>query len=156
LLGAAVSFQLARLLGRDFVLRIAGKRLRRVELLVRRRGFWSLAGVRFMPVPFPVVNFGAALAGIPFTTFLLTSLIGLLPAMLIYTSFAAGLFDVARGGDRDQLRAIVPLFLLAMSIAVVPTVIQQVRRRRRYRRLLLARQGRTLSGGGRRTGDPQG
>ena len=144
MLGAAISYQLARLLGREFVQRVAGKRLKRVETLLRRRGFWSLVGVRFMPVPFPVVNFGAALAGVRFPTFLLTSLLGLLPAMLIYTSFAAGLFDVARGGDRDQLRSIGLLFLLIVGISVTPTVIQQVGRKRRYQRLLLQRQARAL------------
>jgi uncharacterized membrane protein YdjX (TVP38/TMEM64 family) len=147
MLGAAVSYQLARLLGREFVLRIAGKRLKRVETLLRRRGFWSLVGVRFMPVPFPVVNFGAALAGVRFGPFLLTSLLGLLPAMLIYTSFAAGLFDVARGGDRDQLRQIGLLFALIVTISVTPTVIQQIGRKRRYQRLLLERQARALRGG---------
>jgi uncharacterized membrane protein YdjX (TVP38/TMEM64 family) len=148
MLGAAVSYQLARLLGREFVQRIAGKRLRRMETTLRRRGFWSLVGVRFMPVPFPVVNFGAALAGLRFGTFMLTSLLGLLPAMLIYTSFAAGLFDVALGGDRDQLRRIGLLFLLIVSISVTPTLIQQVRRKRRYQRLLLQRQARALRSGG--------
>jgi uncharacterized membrane protein YdjX (TVP38/TMEM64 family) len=143
-LGAAVSYQLARLLGRDFVLRVAGKRLKRVEHLLRRRGFWSLVGVRFLPVPFPVVNFGAALAGVPFTTFLLTAVLGLLPALSLYTTFASTLFDVASGGDRSQLRTIVPLMLLVIALSLVPTVVQQVRRRRRYRQLLLARQARTL------------
>ena len=147
MLGAAISYQLARLLGREFVQRVAGKRLKRVETLLRRRGFWSLVGVRFMPVPFPVINFGAALAGVRFGTFLLTSLLGLLPAMLIYTSFAAGIFDVARGGDREQLRRLGLLFLLIVTISVLPTAIQQMRRRRRYQRLLLQRQARALRAG---------
>ena len=139
-LGAAISFQFARVMGRDFVRKVAGKRLKRVETLLRRHGFWTLVGVRFMPVPFPVVNFGAALAGVRFGTFVLSAIIGLAPALLIYTSFASALFDVARGGDRSQLRGVFGLFAVMVAIAVVPIVLQQVRRKKRYHRLLAERQ----------------
>jgi uncharacterized membrane protein YdjX (TVP38/TMEM64 family) len=139
-LGAAISYQFARLMGRDFVRRVAGKRLKRVETMLRRHGFWALAGIRFMPVPFPVVNFGAALAGVPFGTFVVTSAIGLTPALLVYTSFASGVFDVARGGDPEQLPWIAGALVLVILLAVVPMTVQQVRRKRRYHRLLAERQ----------------
>jgi uncharacterized membrane protein YdjX (TVP38/TMEM64 family) len=139
-LGAAVSFQFAKLMGRDFVRRIAGKRLKRVETLLRRHGFWTLVGVRFMPVPFPVVNFGAALAGVRFGTFVLSAIVGLTPALLIYTSFASGMFDVARGGDRSQLPWLLGVFALVVALSVVPVTLQQRARRRRYHRLLAERQ----------------
>jgi uncharacterized membrane protein YdjX (TVP38/TMEM64 family) len=141
-LGAAASFGLARLLGRDFVRRIAGKRLKRIEKLLRRRGFWSLVGVRFLPVPFPVVNFGAALAGVPFGIFLLTSVLGLTPALLVYTNFAATLFEVARGGERTGLLKAAVSFGAVMLLSLTPAVVQRVRRRQRYRRLVVERHAR--------------
>jgi uncharacterized membrane protein YdjX (TVP38/TMEM64 family) len=140
ILGAGISFLFARLMGRDFVRKVAGKRLRRVETMLRRHGFWTLVGVRFMPVPFPVVNFGAALAGVRFPTFILSSAIGLTPALLIYTSVASGMFDIARGGDRSQLRGLVPVMLGLIALSVVPMIVQQRRRKRRYHRLLAERQ----------------
>ena len=145
LLGAAASFLLARLLGRDFVARLAGKRLRRVETLIARRGFWALVGVRFVPLPFPVVNFGAALAGVPLGRFLLSSAVGLVPAVTVYTYLAAALFELARGGDRDQLPRVALAFALVMAIGVGPAVGQQLVRRRRYHRLRAQRRDRSAA-----------
>jgi uncharacterized membrane protein YdjX (TVP38/TMEM64 family) len=142
--GAVVSYWLARLMGRDFIRRIAGKRLKRIERLMRRRGFWSLVGVRFLPVPFPVVNFGAALAGVPFPTFLLATTLGLTPSLLVYTNFASTLFEVARGGDRSDLWKPAAALATVMVISVTPAVVQQVRRRQRYRQLVVERHARRL------------
>jgi len=142
--GAAVSYWLARTMGRDFVRRVAGKRLKRIEKLLRRRGFWGLVGVRFLPVPFPVINFGAALAGISFPTFMLTSALGLTPSMFVYTNFASTLFEVARGGDKSDLWKPAAALATVMLISVTPAVIQQVRRRRRYRQLVVERHARQL------------
>jgi uncharacterized membrane protein YdjX (TVP38/TMEM64 family) len=148
LLGAAASYWLGRLMGREFVRRIAGRRLKRIEALMRRRGFWGLVGVRFLPVPFPVVNYGAALAGVPFATFMVTATIGLLPSMLVYTNFAATLFEVARGGDRAGLGKASAALATVMVVSMTPTVVQQVRRRKRYRRLIVERHARRLRANG--------
>lgn len=134
-IGAAGSFFLARGLGRDFVVHLMGKRLQRVERLVARRGFWTWVRIRFLPIPFPVVNYGAALAGVPATLFLVATGIGLIPANIMFTYFAAALVD-AVGGDRGQ----VLLQLLAaiaglLTLSFLPNLLGGVRRRRRYREL---------------------
>jgi uncharacterized membrane protein YdjX (TVP38/TMEM64 family) len=140
--GAATSYGVARVMGRDFIRRVAGRRLKRVETLLRRHGFWTLVGVRFLPVPFPVVNFGAALAGVPFPTFMLTAAIGLTPSLLVYTNFAATLFEVARGGSRAGLWKPAAALATVMAISVTPAIVQRLRRRKRYRELLVARHAR--------------
>jgi uncharacterized membrane protein YdjX (TVP38/TMEM64 family) len=89
LLGASLAYGLAKLLGRDFVVRITGERLRRAESVFGRHGFWPLVQTRFMPLPFSLVNFGAALAGVRPAFFLVTSAIGLIPSTLIHTYFMA-------------------------------------------------------------------
>ena len=103
-----------------------------------------LVGVRFLPVPFPVVNFGAALAGIPFPRFMLTAALGLTPSMFVYTNFASTLFEVARGGDRSGLIKPAAALATVMLVSVTPAVVQQVRRRQRYRRLVVERHARRL------------
>lgn len=94
--GAALSYLVARLLGRDFVARVTGERFRRAEHLFERHGFWPLVQTRFLPIPFPVVNFGAALAGVRPRLFLTSTLVGLIPSTMIHTYFIAKLF--ATGG----------------------------------------------------------
>jgi uncharacterized membrane protein YdjX (TVP38/TMEM64 family) len=143
LAGAAASYGLARVMGRDFVRRLAGKRLKRIETLLRRRGFWSLVGVRFLPVPFPVVNFGAALAGVPFTTFMLTAALGLTPSMFVYTNFASTFFEVAaHGASRTDLWKPAAALGTVMLVSVTPAIVQRLRRRKRYHQLVIARHAR--------------
>jgi uncharacterized membrane protein YdjX (TVP38/TMEM64 family) len=135
LLGAVASFVVARTMGREFVSRVAGKRLKRVELLLARRGFWSMVGARLMPLPFSVVNFGAALAGVRPLMFVSSSLIGLLPPTLIYTYFAALLFEVAQGAPARDLWRLGLAMGLMFSVSLVPVMLQGLRRRRRFREL---------------------
>ena len=142
LTGAAVSYWLARLMGRDFVRRVAGKRLKRIETMMRRRGFWGLVGVRFLPVPSG--GNSAPPGGPPLPTFMLTAALGLTPSMFVYTNFASTLFEVARGGDRSNLWKPAAALATVMVVSVSPTVVQQVRRRKRYQRLVVERHARRL------------
>jgi uncharacterized membrane protein YdjX (TVP38/TMEM64 family) len=144
LANSAIGFQVARLMGRDFVRRIAGNRLRRVEALLRRRGFWSLVSIRFVPVPAAVVNFGAALAGVPFLTFVLSTAVGITPALLVYTAVFWKAFRVfSTGGDVAnqalQMGAVMGVFV---ALSLVPALVQRSQRRKRYRRLVVERHAR--------------
>lgn len=134
-LGAAISFFLGRTLGRDLVIHLAGDRLRRVESMLNRRSFWPLVRVRFLPVPFPLVNYGAALAGVRATLFLGASALGLTPAVLIYSWFASAL-ALATNTERGRVLFHLGLALAAMFLlSFLPAVIRGWGRRRRYRRL---------------------
>ncbi|MGH9362980.1 MAG: TVP38/TMEM64 family protein [Thermoanaerobaculia bacterium] len=134
-LAAAVTYLLGLVLGRDFVAHLLGRRLKRVERAIARRGFWSLVGARFMPLPFVLVNYGAALAGVPFGLFLATTALGLAPITLFFTYFAASL-SAAAGPERSGVMVeliLAALLLLALSMA--PHVWTTFRRRKRYREL---------------------
>lgn len=133
--GAAGSYFLARALGRDFVVHLVGGRLKRVERLIARRGFWPLVRIRFLPIPFPVVNYGAALAGVPAALFLLTTAIGLVPANLVFTYFAAALVD-AVGGDRAGILLQMGLAVAGLlALSFLPNLLVGRQRKRRYREL---------------------
>jgi uncharacterized membrane protein YdjX (TVP38/TMEM64 family) len=82
-----------------------------------------------------VVNYGAALAGVSAGLFLLTTAIGLLPANLVFTYFAAALVD-AVGGERAGIllqMAFAVAALLALSF--LPNLLVGRQRRRRSREL---------------------
>lgn len=131
--GAAASYLLAQALGRDLVVHLAGESLlKRVEGLLERHGFWNLVRVRFIPIPFALVNFGAALAGYPLTGFLTASALGLAPSLMIYTYFGHALFTVATADRQTVVRNLfVALFLVLLLTFLVP--LRQAWKRRRYR-----------------------
>lgn len=84
-LGASVAFWLGRLLGRDAVARLAGRRLDQFDAFVRRQGAASILAVRLIPVvPFTVVNYGSGLTGLRFGSYLIGTGIGILPGTVAF------------------------------------------------------------------------
>jgi uncharacterized membrane protein YdjX (TVP38/TMEM64 family) len=142
-LGAASTYWLGRVLGRDFVLHLFGRKLRRVERMVARRGgFLSLAGIRFLPLPFALVNYCAAFVGIRPGLFLSATFAGLAVTVPFFTYFAHALSRAATGersGVYVQLGVAMTLFFL---VTFLPRLWQARKRREKYRALLARRQGR--------------
>ena len=142
-LGAAASYYLGRVLGREFVFHLFGRKLKRVERMVARRGgFWSLAGIRFLPLPFALVNYCAAFVGIRPGLFLSSTAVGLALTVPVFTYFAHTLTRAATG-DRSgvYLQLGMALGLLAMLI-LLPRLWQARKRKERYRAALARRQAR--------------
>ena len=131
-LGAIISFLVARRLGRDFVVHVAGRRLQRAEQIFHKHGFWPLVQTRFLPIPFPVVNFGAALAGIGFPMFMAASALGLVPSTLIHTFFIATLFE-AQGEDRVAYLVAYAGCFVAFNVLISVPWLKELRGRRRRR-----------------------
>lgn len=141
LLGAVMAYQAARWLGRDFVLHATGDRMRRTERLFQRHGFWPLVQVHFLPVPFPVVNFGAALAGVPLSLFMTATVVGIIPSTIIHTYFISKLVTTAGYERTVMLAAYGGAFVLFNLLIGTPWIRRQLQRRRRYREILTLRAG---------------
>ena len=99
-LAAAVTYALGRLLGKDFFEHLLGSRLTSIETLVERHGFWTLVRLRFVPIPYFIVNYAAALAGVQPAVFLGATALGLVPSIALFTWFAASLADLAAHPER--------------------------------------------------------
>ena len=128
--GAVLSYVLARWLARDFVAHVLGPRTKVVERLVGNRNFWALLRLRFIPVPFPVINYGIALAGVDFGPFLLTTAFGCVPAVAVLSYFSASIVNAA-DAERSEALLRVSLALLAMFIlSMAPTLVKGWKARR--------------------------
>ena len=104
LLGAVISFGLAHALGKDLIEHVAGeRRMQRVEAMLEQHGFWTLVGIRFMPIPFAFVNYATALAGFRFGRFLSSTVIGLVPSILMWTYLYHALVSAATADERGAL-----------------------------------------------------
>lgn len=142
LAGAWISFSLGRVLGRDFISHLAGDKLRRVERMLKRRGFWPLVSLRLLPVPFAATNYAAAFAGLPTGLFLVTSAIGLVPSTLLHTFFASWM---ARAEDSQRVTVGIlwgATWLLVAALFAIPGWLEARGRRQRYQQLLEHRQAR--------------
>ncbi len=89
LLGAAAGYAIGRVLWRDVVRRVGGRRLNSLSRILGRRGVMSVALVRIVPVaPFTVVNIVAGASHVRLRDCLLGTLLGMAPGTLALTVFA--------------------------------------------------------------------
>ena len=142
ILGGTVTYYLGRILGRDFVAHFAGKRLKKIEQQISRRGFWGLVGIRFLPIPFAVVNYTAALVGVAPALFLSTLTLGLILPNVLY-AYATNVVYHAAGGDKSHvyLQLTIAIALLA-GLMFLPQVIVGRKRKKRLAEIRAARRER--------------
>jgi phospholipase D1/2 len=89
LAAAVLTFFIGHGLGREFVERIAGDRLRALNRLLGRRGLPTIVALRVLPLaPFTVVNLAAGALNVRLRDFLLGTLLGMLPGILAITVFS--------------------------------------------------------------------
>jgi uncharacterized membrane protein YdjX (TVP38/TMEM64 family) len=147
LAASCAGFWLARRLGRDFVERVGGDRVKKAERIFHRRGVAPLVAVRFLPIPFQLVNAAAAVVGVRFSKFLFTSAVGLLPPVAVLTWFAASLLDAATGDERGvvlrQLAIVAGVCIVAVFVPFGIWRRRRIWRLKRLRRERAARASRT-------------
>lgn len=124
--GASLTFFVARRLGHDMVAHWLGEtRLRRVENLVARHAFSTIFRLRFVPLPFVLLNTGAALAGVRFSTFFFASLLGLAPSLLIFSYFCHTLVGAAAADRPGMLRNLILALLAFLALSFLPRLLSR-------------------------------
>lgn len=88
MLGATVSFWLARLFGHALVARWIGhSRLERIDQIGAEHGFWVVLLARLTPiVSFDLISYLAGLSSIGFGRFMLATAVGMLPGTFAWTA----------------------------------------------------------------------
>ncbi|MBI4519311.1 MAG: VTT domain-containing protein [Gemmatimonadetes bacterium] len=129
-LGANLAFLLARSLGREGIQRLAGSRLSGLDRAAEQHGFRALLALRLIPlVPFNALNFGSGLTAIPWRSYALATLVGILPGTIVYTFFADALLQGSQEASREALLRI----LVAGGLLVLLSLIPVIARRRSAR-----------------------
>jgi len=118
--GAAVCFYIARILGRDVVIKLTSKAgLEQIDSFFERHGKHTILICRLLPfVSFDIVSYAAGLTSMSFGSFMIATGIGQLPATIIY-SYVGGMLT---GGARLVVTALLILFALSALIFLVRQV----------------------------------
>lgn len=132
-LGAVAIFVAARSAFGDVLRARAGPAVGRIAEGVRKHAFSYLLTLRLLPVfPFWLVNLAAGFVEIPLRTYLLSTVLGIIPGTFIYAGLGAGLGSVFEGGRELNLglifepQILVPLLALA-ALSLAPVVWSRVR-----------------------------
>lgn len=137
-LGAVLVFLAARAgFGADVAARIAqgGGAAARLQAGLQRNVWSALLVMRLVPaVPFFLANLLPAFAGVRLWPFAATTLLGIIPGALVYTSVGAGLGGVLARGETPDLsiifapQVLLPLLGLAL-LSALPMLIGVFRRK---------------------------
>lgn len=127
-IGATCVFLAARTALGDVLRARAGPALRRFEEGFGENAFSYLMVMRLIPVfPFFLVNLAPAFLGVPVSTFVITTALGIIPGTFVFASLGNGLgavFDAGRAPDLGlffEPQIIGPIIALA-ALALLPVI----------------------------------
>lgn len=136
-IGAVGVFLAARTALGDSLRRRSGGWLKRLEGGFRRNAFSYLLTLRLIPlVPFWLVNLAPAFFGVPLSTFVITTVLGIIPGTIVYVGVGNGLGATLDAGEDPDLGIILdpeillPLLGLAL-LSLLPLAYRHWRGRTR-------------------------
>ena len=155
-LGAAGGFGLSRWFLRDEI----SMRLRRhatfraIDTAVEKEGWKIVILLRLCPVPFGLANYLYGLTSVPFRAYILASVIGSLPGLLLFCQLGsagkAGLEAIASGHLGNSTGGLIMLAISIASTVVAIVLLPRFARRAvaKYTRVSLPYSGRSRTGPG--------
>lgn len=102
----------------------------------RRDAFSYLLVLRLVPLfPFCIVNLAPAVVGVPLRTFMLATLIGIIPGTFVYANVGAGLGSILdKEAELSLAHVMTPEILVALlglaALALTPTLYRMLKERR--------------------------
>jgi phosphatidylserine/phosphatidylglycerophosphate/cardiolipin synthase-like enzyme/uncharacterized membrane protein YdjX (TVP38/TMEM64 family) len=117
LLAAGLSFAVGRALGRRWVRRLASRRINAVNKRLNQHGLLAMTVLRLLPIaPFTVVNLVAGASEIRTRHYLLGSLFGMAPGVVLITLFGDRLGAWLRRPDVANLGVVVAVAAVALAL----------------------------------------
>lgn len=135
-LGGTVLFVIAKTTFGDALHARAGAWLQTLEAGFKEHALSYLIVLRLVPIfPFFIINLVPAFLGVPLATFMLGTLVGIIPGSFVYASVGAGLGNIfATGGTFSVTGVLTPQIIIALVglavLALVPVVYKQIMARR--------------------------
>lgn len=128
LLGAVASFYVGRFVGEGLLLRF-GRVGRMVAKQADHAGFRSMLVLRFIPgIPFAVLNYGAGVAGVRFSDYFFSTLIGIVPSMFVFAYCSDALLNGSMS-EGDAFLRLAAVCGLMLAITLLPLAVKRFARR---------------------------
>ncbi|MEE9542946.1 MAG: TVP38/TMEM64 family protein [Thermodesulfobacteriota bacterium] len=123
-IGAGVAFQVARLMGRDFiearVIKAKSARWAELDAQVEQNGWKIVAFTRLIPLfPFNFLNYAFGLTRVRFSTYLWASFVFMLPGAAAYVIFSSSFLNLLKGQISKEFVIGIPLVVIVSLIPIV-------------------------------------
>jgi uncharacterized membrane protein YdjX (TVP38/TMEM64 family) len=131
-LGATILFSIAKTTLGDVLRAKASAWLPRLEAGFRAHALSYLLVLRLVPIfPFFIINLVPAFLGVPLSTFILGTFLGIIPGTFVYATVGAGLGSVFDAGGTFTLRGVLtPQIVTALVglavLAMIPVVYKKL------------------------------
>jgi uncharacterized membrane protein YdjX (TVP38/TMEM64 family) len=110
MLGTSCTFFISRFFGRGLVERLLKGRFKRLDDLLKKRGFATVLFFRIVPIiPYEVLNYAGGLSKMKFKDYFFATLLGLIPGVVIAAFF---------GGTLGEVRSLKDLFSVEFGVAI--------------------------------------
>jgi phosphatidylserine/phosphatidylglycerophosphate/cardiolipin synthase-like enzyme/uncharacterized membrane protein YdjX (TVP38/TMEM64 family) len=120
MLSAIATYGLGVLLGRDAVRRLAGRRANRLSERIGQRGVVTIVILRLLPIaPFTIVNLVAGASHIRLRDFMIGSVLGMVPGILLTVTFAHQLLTAIRHPNFESVAAMLAIGFALVGISVL-------------------------------------
>ena len=127
--GATLAFLLSRTLLRGWAVRRFGRRMGAIDRGLRESGLSYLLFLRLVPVfPFFLINLAAGVTGLPLRTYVIGTMVGILPGSLVYCNAGASLATVESLAQVASPRVLGSFTLLGL-FSLAPTVYRRFQKR---------------------------
>ena len=128
-IGATLAFLVTRYLLRDMVLDRFGSKLEGMNTELEQRGFNYLLFLRLVPLfPFFLINLAAGLTRLPVGTFVLGTLLGIIPGGFVFVNAGASLATITSISGIASPRVLGSFALLGL-FALIPVFYTKLKRR---------------------------
>jgi uncharacterized membrane protein YdjX (TVP38/TMEM64 family) len=128
-IGATLAFLATRYLLHDTVMRKFGDRLEKLNRELETRGLNYLLFLRLVPLfPFFLINLAAGLTRLPLRTFVIGTVLGIIPGGFVYCNAGASLATITSLGEVASARVLGSFALLGL-FALVPVIYSKIRGR---------------------------
>ncbi|RZN08079.1 phospholipase [Bradyrhizobium genosp. SA-3] len=112
LLSAFILFAIGRVLGRQRLQQLLGRRAARIQERVVGKGILAVVVIRMIPIaPFSVVNVVAGASTLPLRDFMVGTLLGMMPGILAMAVLGAQIADLARNASWSNILLLALAFL---------------------------------------------
>jgi uncharacterized membrane protein YdjX (TVP38/TMEM64 family) len=126
MIGAGVTYAMGYFLGSDFIRKLTGARWKMLESKINQTGILAVAALRAIPIaPFTVVNIISGAFQVPVRDYLLGSLLGLAPGIILTNLFAHQLQSAIRNPGLGS-------FVL-LAVLVIVSILGTIWLRRKFK-----------------------
>jgi uncharacterized membrane protein YdjX (TVP38/TMEM64 family) len=117
LVSAALTYGIGSLVGRETVRRFAGRHVGQMSQRLARHGLTAMLLMRILPIaPFSIVNIIAGASAVRFRDFIMATVLGMLPGLVVMTFFGDRLHSAIYD---PRVESFMPLAALAVALVLV-------------------------------------